>query len=230
MILGTPSSLAKMAEVQVPDIEKVDCFKYLGLKLDSLLNFSEHVSDIKGKTLPKLKLPGRLSYSLDSETLLTLYKTLIVPIFDFGDVCYHRMTQADSEMLQRLQNMVCRAILKVNLHAHVSDMHDTLDINTLYQRRCQYICNIMHKLLNGNGPSECVDMFKYIHEVHNVSTRNAVGHLLYIPQTRLKTSERDFAIVGPVMWNQVPLEIRMVQCHEKFKKLIKTVSSSNVLR
>ncbi len=223
MIFGTAGNLAKMTDVHVPNVERVDSFKYLGMKLDSLLNFSENVSYIKGKTLPKLKLLGRLSYSLDSTTLLTLYKTLIVPIFDFGDACYHRMTQADGEMLQRLQNMACRAILKVNSYAHISDMHDTLDIATLYQRRCQHICNTMHKFLNGNGPPECVEMFKYIHEVHHVPTRNATGHLLSIPQTRLRTSERDFAIVGPTVWNQVPMEIRMVHSHDKFKKLVKTV-------
>ena len=101
MIFGTSGTLANMSEVNLPNIEKVDCFKYLGLKLDSLLNFSAHVAYVKGKTLPKLKLLGSLSYSLETQTLLTLYKTLI------GDICYHRMTQADGEMLQRLQNMAC---------------------------------------------------------------------------------------------------------------------------
>ena len=81
-------------------------------------------------------------------------------------------------------------------------MHETLDIATLYQRRCQHICNTMHKLLNGSGPPECIDMFRYVHEIHQVPTRSALGDLLYILKMHLKTSKRDFAIEGPKVWNQ----------------------------
>ena len=131
MLFGTQGMLAKMAEVRLENIERVDTYKYLGMKLDSLLNFDEHVAYIKGKTIPKLKLLGRLSYSLDSQTLLTLYKTLILPIFDFGDIVYHKMSQTNADMLQRLQNMACRAILKMDRYAHVIDMHNELASKTL---------------------------------------------------------------------------------------------------
>ncbi len=154
---------------------------------------------------------------------MTLYKTLILPIFNFGDIVYHKMTQADTDMLQRLQNMACRAILKVDMFAHITDMHESLDLATLYQRRCQHICNSMHDFLHGKGPPECINLFKYIHKVHPVQTRSAMGDLLYITHTRLKTTERDFAVEGPKVWNQVPLAIRMVQSHDQFKKLIKTI-------
>ena len=35
MIFGTPGTLANMSEVNLPNIEKVDSFKYSGLNLDS---------------------------------------------------------------------------------------------------------------------------------------------------------------------------------------------------
>ncbi len=134
------------------------------------------------------------------------------------------MTIADSEAFQRLQNMACRSILIVDSYAHTDDMHESPNISTLYQRQCQHLCNIMHTLLNGNGPPECIDLFRYISEIHHIPTRNALGDLLYIPQTRLKTSERDFAVEGPKLWNQVPLAIRQLESHDQFKALIKTVN------
>ena len=81
----------------------------------------------------------------------------------------------------------------------------------------------MHTFLHGTGPPECIELFKYVHEVHQVPTRNATGDLLYIAHNRLKTAIRDFVIEGPRLWNQVPYTIRMVQSHEQFKKLVKTV-------
>ena len=212
-----------MTEVHVDNVEKVDSFKYLRVKLDSQLNFHDHVSYIKSKTFSKVKLLGRLSYSLDSDTLLTLYKTLILPIIGFGGIIYHKFTVADADLLQRLQNVACRAILKLNIYAHIVDMHENLNPATLYQRRCQHICNMMHKFLNGIGPPECIELFQYIHEVHQIPTRNAVGNLLYIAHTRIKTRERDFVVKGPKVRNQVPHDIRMVQSHDEFKELIRTV-------
>ena len=63
MFFGTPSTLKNMNEFTVSlageTVENVDPFKYLGVKLDSLLSFNEHVNYIKGKTFSKIKLLER---------------------------------------------------------------------------------------------------------------------------------------------------------------------------
>ena len=127
-------------------------------------------------------------------------------------------------MLQRLQNMACRAILKVNRYAHVIDIHESLELTSLYQRRCHHICNTMHNLLTGIGPPDCIELFKYVHETHQVATRSAVGDLLSVLKTQLKTCERDFIVQGPHLWNQIPLTIRKLQSHDKFKDEVKSVT------
>ena len=81
----------------------------------------------------------------------------------------------------------------------------------------------MHNFLTGRGPPDCIDLFTYISEIHQVPTRNAVGELLYIPKVKLKSCERDFAIEGPKLWNQVPYETRKIQSHEKFKQEIRKI-------
>ena len=104
MLLGTPGMLSKMTNVELDiegiQVEKVTTFKYLGIKLDHRLSFKDHVAYIKGKTFAEIRLLGRLCRNLDLETLMLLYKTLILPVFDYGDVIYHGMLKADSESLQ----------------------------------------------------------------------------------------------------------------------------------
>ena len=65
---------------------------------------------------------------MDTSTLLLLYKSLILPIFDFADVIYHSLKQADAVAFQYLQNAACRATLKTDHYAHISDMHEELNI------------------------------------------------------------------------------------------------------
>ena len=194
------------------------------MKLDSRLTFSDHVAYIKSKTVQKIKLLSKLGHILDKEVLLQLYKTLILPVFDFGDVIYHKLSQQDSTTLQRLQNAACHAILQSDACAHISDLHADLAMLTLYQQHCQHMSNLMHNFLNRIGPPDCIDLFQYNHEIHGIATRQATDDLLYTPHTELRCTERDFAIMAPGIWNQVPLEIRKLKSHEQFKSKIKSIT------
>ena len=102
-------------------------------------------------------------------------------------------------------------------------MHEELKLSTLHQRRCQHIINTTHKLLNGIGPPDCIDMLIYVHEVHAIPTRWAQGDLLYVPPTRLKSTKRNFAYTAPNVWNQIPAVIRLQKSHEKSEKQIKNI-------
>ena len=115
-------------------------------------------------------------------------------------------------------------MLQSDARAHIVDLHADLAIPTLYQRCCQHVCNTMHNFLNGIGPPDCIDLFRYNHEIHGFTTRQATGGLLYTPQTKLRCTERDYTVLAPGIWNQVPSEIRKLKSHEQFNKDIKMVN------
>ena len=100
-------------------------------------------------------------------------------------IIYHKLSQFDAGALQRLQNVACHATLKADIDTHVDEMHEKLNWCALYQRRCQHICNMIHKFLNGIGPADCAELFVYEHDIHSIATRRAACHLLCIPRTRL---------------------------------------------
>ena len=72
------------------------------------------------------------------------------------------------------------------MYTHISDMHDELNLPTLYQRRCQHIANQMHKLVHGVGPSYCIEMISRVGDTHDRQTRAVADDLLTVQQTRLK--------------------------------------------
>ena len=51
MIFGTTGSIHTMSYVNIDNVERVNSFKYLGVKLDSHLNFYKHVAYIESKTV-----------------------------------------------------------------------------------------------------------------------------------------------------------------------------------
>ena len=55
------------------------------------------------------------------------------------------------------------------------------------------------------------------------SLRSNNEHLLIIPQTRCKTfCDRAFAVAGPQIWNNLPLDIRESENLDNFKNKIQT--------
>ena len=95
-------------------LEHVNKFKYLGIWLDSNLNFTEYVLYLKLKLYAKIKLLGRVCMLLNYKMALPIYKTLILPVLDYCDFIYYGISARDQETLQRLQNCAVRAILQVD--------------------------------------------------------------------------------------------------------------------
>ncbi len=156
MIFGTASMLDKMKDIEVKledtSIGQVDTFKYLGMMLDSKVNFTAHVKYIKSKVIPRLKMLHNLKHILSNKVKLILYKSLIVPLFDYGDVVYNCLTQKDSNTLQVLQNSALRAVLNVDYNTHIEDMHKELELDRLSMHREKHTCHMTYKGLNELAP------------------------------------------------------------------------------
>ena len=130
---------------------------------------------------------------------------------------YHGISQQDSYCLQKLQNTACRSILKANMRAHIVDMHDDLNVATLYQRRCQHIAIQVFKFLRGIGPISCQSLLNYADSAQEITTRSSSNLTLTVPNTRLKLTDNDFTVIGPRIWNQLPIQMKALDSLETFK-------------
>lgn len=63
---------------------------------------------------------------------LQMYKSLVLPIFDYMDIIYHNYdihgSISKSDKLERLQNMCIRVISNVNRRDHITPHRDTLHL------------------------------------------------------------------------------------------------------
>ncbi len=137
--------------------------KYLGMKLDPSLTFKEHVNYVKGKTLGKIKLLGKVSSYIKSSTALMLYKSLILPIYDYGDIIYNCLSLADSKTLQVLQNMAFKFILGVPLLTPTAYIHRELEMSTLQERRTQHSATLMYQVDKAYVHHQCCDYLKSVY-------------------------------------------------------------------
>ena len=151
-----------------------------------------------------------------------LYKTLILPYYDYCDVVYHCLSQKDSYTLQKLQNCSLRQILKCDRLSPVADMHSICDIEMLSTRRDRHVSHDMYRVTHDIAPASIQNMFQFVHETHSKQTRSRTSELLYLPRCKLEFSKRNFKYRGVLNWNPLPDELRHLPSLATFKKDCKT--------
>ena len=139
-----------MANVQMKQgphiIDRVTSFKYLGITLDPNLTFNNHVETIRRKTIGKIKLLSRVTPYMPEKLCFELYKSLIRPHFDYGDVVFDCLNQKDSLTLQKLQNMAIKNILHVPRRTSTRDIHSRTNLELLVNRRWCHVATEMFKI------------------------------------------------------------------------------------
>ena len=86
MVFGTARRLAKEGNsslcVQIGSdvIRSTTSYVYLGVKLDPMLNFGQHLHKTYKKTSSKLKMLKKIRSSLTVQSACMIYQSMIVPL------------------------------------------------------------------------------------------------------------------------------------------------------
>ena len=201
-------------------IERVEYFKYLGIYLDQYMNFEKHIDWLYSKASMKIGAISKIRRNLDQGTALMLYKSMVLPHFDYCDVVYCCSTKANLNRLQMLQNNACRTILLAPFDTHISDMHQDLSLLTLQNRRDLHMCVSCHKSIYFDGKSCLSGFYVPVTAVTGRSTRAADTLVMKVPRMRTKLGQRAISYRGPKFWNSIPRELRIVENFTTFKRLI----------
>ena len=196
------------------DIEYVQNVPDLGYQLNRTLTNDNHIKILQQKVMGALHTIAPLKIILSTEIKLKLYKSLILPIFDYMDIIYHNYgmhgTIGNDEKLERLQNICIRFILNINRREHITPHRNSLQLMTLYERRTLHLGSMINKILYKGAPA-------YLSEFLTVNTNNTRSNNKLIVNKPVNNFHKtSFHISGPTMWNKLPDEIRSIQNNKEF--------------
>ena len=222
VLFGTRPKLEEVhgfnVQIDGQEVERLDSFKYLGVMVDSHLMFSDHVKYIQSKTVSKIKLLGRAHSFLSQELCISLYKSLILPLFDFNCYIYDCLSSRDAFTLQKLQNSAVRSILRAEFRTPIIELHTKAGLPMLEVRRQKSMATEMYKIYNKLAPNVICNRFHRTSEISSAITRAVVRGDLYMPKVRLQITKHSFCFRGIMVWNGLPIEARMAESLEIFKK------------
>ena len=125
-------------------IPLTDNIKYLGIKIDSKLNFKTHKFKVQSKISKGVRILYKLNKLLPTRTLITLYYALIFLHLMYGIIIWGSTYSSYLTSLQTLQNKTIRAITKLKSKDRVTSIYkqyNLLKTNDIYRLE---IAKLMH--------------------------------------------------------------------------------------
>ena len=103
-------------------LERKDYVKYLGVPIDSNLTWKQHMLFISLKiSKSALGIISRLSDFVPTDTLLSIYRSLIQPYITYGIAVWGQAAQTNLDKLLILQKRVLRLIRFAPYRSHACD-------------------------------------------------------------------------------------------------------------
>ena len=191
-------------------VDRVFSYKYLGITLDVNLNYNKHLENVIRTISYKSLLLAKVRKYITTEVAIRIYKTMILPVLEYGDILYDGTNKKLTEKLQTLQNRCLVTCILPQQHLPTIMLHHMCSISKLTLRRA------MHLQLY---------MFKQKHNADKVNNKNiftrAYEAILY---TTFKPNSEKYKInvfyKGAILWNSLSVHIRKTQTYTSLKDIL----------
>ena len=100
-------------------------FNFLGINVDTALNFKDHIAKITTKLSKTVGVLNRLKNIVPRETLLILYNSLFVPHMSYGILSWG---YKNIQQLYKIQKKAVRIIERAKYNAHTDPIFKELNI------------------------------------------------------------------------------------------------------
>ena len=205
-------------------IKPVRKVKYLGVYMDSSMEYSDHVSDIMKRCNFAIFNLKNVKKYISRETLKTLVRTLVVSHIDYCNIVLVGITKTQQIRIQTMLNKCVRFIfsLTISMKIPISPLMKSLHWLSIEKRVQFKVCVLVHISLKFRKPNYFNEYFYYAENDLNLETRSRSEAYLHVPMGNQKRCNKMLSHAGPRIYNSIPKEIRDIESIDTFKKHLKS--------
>ena len=178
------------------------------------------ISTLSLKISKTIGILARLRHFVPTETLLMIYRSLIMPYLSYGICVWDRAPKSSISKLLALQKRALRLIYFAPRDTHALPLFiksKILPVNMIY---FDTVANLMHDIWKGLAPSPIRALFTKPNEIHGYNTRHAAKGNYIQKEVKLEIFRRSFSRTGAMLWNQISPNWRDIS-KPTFKKKIR---------
>ena len=214
MIFGSKQALHNINEPQLKingtTISRVKTYNYLGINLDEQLNYETHLSGVVRKVSHKVYQLRRMRRFINKRAALAVYKNMILPIHEYGNVLFVSASSENRKRLQTLQNRALKCALNLEPTTSTSETHKLAKLDKLNLRRSEHLLIHMFKL------AQNVNMLKK-RDHNRVSTRSSLKKIMTVKRPNTEKFRKSVTYKGKQLWNNLPERLHNISTVQLFK-------------
>ena len=211
MIIGSRQKIANIQEEPIISIgnepmKKISKCKTLGVIIDDKLLWKDHISEINTKVSKGLGIMKRIKPFVTESVLQTIYKSLILPYFDYCSMIWDNAANYNLQKLQKMQNRAARIVTGNNYDIPSKDLLHQLNWKMLEKRRGNKKALLMYKVKNGVAPESIQNLFVTSDNQDYSLRSNLINFRLDKPKRNFM--KKSISYSGAKCWNDLPTDLK----------------------
>ena len=213
----------------IPLEEKSD-IKYLGIMLDTNLNWKSHVHYISKKIKRSIGILSKIRYHVNLDVLTNLYYALIYPFLIYGIVIWGKIYPTNIQPLFLLHKRSIRIITFSKFGDHSSLFFKQTNILKLTDLITFHVSLFVFKFHYKLLPVVFDNYFISTSKVHNYNTRLSSQLVCSLLGVRANYGKFNIKFSGSKVWNSLSSDLKLLSIGS-FKAKLKSnlISSINIL-
>ena len=199
------------------ELSQTETVKDLGVTIDRQLTFTSHVDNIVSDANKLVGLIRRCITSLDKQTFLLLFKTLIRPKLEYNNSVWWTLNKCDLVKLESVQRRATKLIPGLRNLSYTERLR-ALSLPSLQYRILRGDCIQVYKYLNGYFDVDWSNLFC----LNNMQHHNTRGHGLKLTKLSHSTRIRGKSFTVRVInsWNALPQDVVCASSLNAFKNAL----------
>ena len=222
MIFGpTRKSKPHKANIQIEGrtLDIVNSTKFLGVILDSSLNWKNHILQLTKKIAKSIGIISLARPTVNQKTLIQLYYSFIFPYLTYCTIIWGKSANTSIWPVYRLQKITIRLIGNIPRRYSSKAFCKQQQILRFPKIYVHSVSIFMFKFMNSLLPTTFNKLYRSNRAFHNYPTRNS--QQLRPPRTRTKLADNFIANQGVKIWNEISTKFDVITSLPVFKHNIK---------
>ena len=208
-------------------ISPTDAVRNLGVWFDSDFSFSCHVRKVCKACFAHVRDLKRLRGHLTHEATLMAANALVGSRLDYCNSLFRGLSALDLRKLQCVQNSLARIVANTTKYSHITPVRKALHWLPIKYRSIFKTAMLVYKFLHSGNPKYFEPFLIPRHSAYNTRRSQSDGIFLEVPHFGSIFKSRkhfglSFAYDAPMIWNDLPDEVRSANSLASFRSKLKS--------
>ena len=204
-------------------IEPSSSIESLGIKLDSTMSMEARIGAVTQSVYFHVRNIAKIRSYLSLDTAKTLVQTLIISRLDYCNALLGNLPIRLVNKLKRAQNAAARMLCRKGKYSRMTPVLKKLHWLPAAQRIKFKILLFAFKCIKGVAPSYLNKLLTEYVPSHNLRSNQTRQKTLVVPRFRKrKYGGRAFSRIAPLLFNELPINVRKSNTVKEFKVKLKT--------